>query len=134
MIIKLTRTKITAVISTHALMVMVSLAPNAVTSMDPSPGMENTLSTMALPAIIKPKLCASMVISGGKANRLTRLAIFHSDTPRALAYRTKSLLYPSKSEDRNTRMLPAAMGIASARAGRMKSFRLSAPIMLKIGI
>ena len=75
-----------------------------------------------------------MVISGGKANRLTRLAIFHSDTPRALAYRTKSLLYPSRSEDRNTRMLPAAIGIASARAGRMKSFRLSAPIMLKIGI
>ena len=49
----------TAVSSTHALIVMVSLAPNAVTSMDPSPGMENTLSTMALPAIIKPKLCAS---------------------------------------------------------------------------
>ncbi len=64
------------------MIVMVSLAPNAVTSMDPSPGMENTLSTMALPAIIKPKLCASMVI-GGSANRLTRLAIFHSDTPRA---------------------------------------------------
>ena len=130
---KLTKTKITAVSNTHALIVMVSLAFNAVTNMEPRPGMENTLSTIELPAIINPKLCASMVINGGNAKRLTIFAIFHSDTPRALAYNTKSLLYPSKREERNTRMVPADVGIANARAGRTKSFRLSAPIMLKIG-
>ena len=86
---------------------MVSLAFNAVTNMEPRPGMENTLSTIELPAIINPKLCASMVINGGNAKRLTIFAIFHSDTPRALAYNTKSLLYPSKREERNTRMVPA---------------------------
>ena len=86
---KLTKTKITAVSNTHALIVMVSLAFNAVTNMEPRPGMENTLSTIELPAIINPKLCASMVINGGNAKRLTMFAIFHSDTHRALAYNTK---------------------------------------------
>ena len=73
---KLTKTKITAVSNTHALIVMVSLAFNAVTNMEPRPGMENTLSTIELPAIINPKLCASMVINGGNAKRLYHICNF----------------------------------------------------------
>ena len=116
-----------AVNKTHALIVIVSRAFNAVTNMEPIPGIEKTDSTIALPAIINPKLWASIVTKGGRANRLTIKAILRSETPRERAYNTKSWLYPSKSEERNTRILPAATGIARAKAGRIKSFRLSAP-------
>lgn len=112
---KLTKTKITAVSNTHALIVMVSLAFNAVTNMEPRPGMENTLSTIELPAIINPKLCASMVINGGNAKRLTIFAIFHSDTPRALAYNTKSLLYSiSTGKNEIPEWFLPSVGIAKA--------------------
>lgn len=88
--IKLTRTKMAAVNKTHALIVIVSRAFNAVTNIEPIPGIEKTDSTIALPAIINPKLWASIVTKGGSANRLTIKAILRSETPRERAYKTKS--------------------------------------------
>ena len=79
-----------AVNKTHALIVIVSRAFNAVTNMEPIPGIEKTDSTIALPAIINPKLWASIVTKGGRANRLTIKAILRSETPRERAYNTKS--------------------------------------------